>query len=219
MPPRRTLLLALALLAAGCAGTERAVRGNDLYPPAPESRVGAREASAGPAHGSPRLVQARSVPHEDAISRALATARELVGRREMRAGGVSYGDGCAALVRAAFAEAGRPLHPGDDAAALHALARGRGTARRAHPVPGDLAFLADRPNGPAEHVGIVESVSPNGTALVLHRTELGVLRLRVNAGAPWKLRSEAGRLLNDVMIVGGGRVPAGRLLVAYATLL
>ncbi len=213
------MVLALALHAAGCAGAQRAARGNDLYPPAPESRVGARDPGAGPARGSPRLVQARSVPPGDAISRALATARDLVGHRDMIVHGVRYGDGCAALVRAAFAEAGRPLHAADDVAALHALARGRGTARRGHPVAGDVVFLADRPGGPAEHVGLVESVSPNGTVLVLHRTDMGVLRVRVNPGAPWKLRTDSGRLLNDVMIVGGGRVPAGRLLVAYGTLL
>ncbi len=219
MSPPRTTVLALALLVAGCAGTERAARGSDLYPPAPESRVGARDPGAGPARGSPRLVQARSIPREDAISKALAAARGLFGRREIVVRGVSYGDGCAALVRAAFAAAGRPLYPGDDAAALHALARGRGTARRGRPSPGDVVLLADRPGGPAEHVGLVESVSPDGTALVLHRTGLGVLRVHMNGAAPWKLRNDSGRALNDVLVVGGGRVPAGRLLVAFATLL
>jgi hypothetical protein len=80
-------------------------------------------------------------------------------------------------------------------------------------------LLSDRPGGPAEHVGLVESVSPDGTALVLHRTGLGVLRVRVNGVSPWKLRTDSGRALNDLLVVGGGRVPAGRLLVAYATLL
>ena len=136
-------------------------------------------------------------------------------------GGVRWGDGCAALVRAAFAEAGAPLPSSAlDAQALHAYAREHSKVRRSRPAPGDLVFLSDRPGGPAEHVGLVESVAPDGTALVLHRTEHGVLRLRVNAAQPWKTKAaDTGRRVNDVLVVGGGRLPAGRLLVAYATVL
>jgi hypothetical protein len=43
--------------------------------------------------------------------------------------------------------------------------------------------------------------------------------VRVNGAQPWKLRSDAGRAVNDVLVVGAGRVSAGRLLVAYATML
>ena len=54
---------------------------------------------------------------------------------------------------------------------------------------------------------------------MLHRTGRGVVRLRVNGGQPWKARGDDGQILNDVLVVGGGRIPAGRLLVAFATLL
>ena len=91
--------------------------------------------------------------------------------------------------------------------------------RRGKPVPGDLVFLSDRPGGPIEHVGLVESVAADGTALVLHRTEHGVLRLHLNGAQPWKVKGDTGRAVNDVLLVGAGRVTAGRLLVAYATLL
>ncbi len=47
----------------------------------------------------------------------------------------------------------------------------------------------------------------------------GVLRVHVNGGQPWKLRAESGRALNDVLLVGAGHVSAGRLVVAYATVL
>jgi len=154
------------------------------------------------------------------VRRAIDAAQGLVGRREIVVSGVSYGDGCAALVRAAFAEAGAPLpHAASDAPALLSLARAQGAARRYKPAPGDLVFLADRPGGPAEHVGLVASVGEDGTALVLHHTDRGVARLRLNAAQPWKARSEAGKALNDVLLVGAGRVTAGRLLVAWATLL
>lgn len=154
------------------------------------------------------------------MRRALDTAEGLVGRREIVVQGVSYGDGCAALVRAALAEAGAPLPPGAiDAPALLALARERGATRRGSPAPGDLVFLADRPGGGAEHVGLVASVSADGTVLLLHHTERGVARLRLNAANPWKARTEAGKVLNDVLLVGAGRVTSARLLVAYATIL
>jgi cell wall-associated NlpC family hydrolase len=163
-------------------------------------------------------VQARRLPKDLAVRQAIDTAAGLVGQREIVVAGVRYGDGCVALVRAAFAEAGAPL-PEGDAAALLALARARGGIRKSRPAPGDLVFLSDRPGGSAEHVGLVASVADDGTALVVHHTERGVARLRVNAAQPWKARTETGKALNDVLLVGAGRVTAGRLLVGYATIL
>jgi hypothetical protein len=216
----RTSVLALGLLAMACAPTARTARRNTLPPPAPVSRAGTRAPGVGPAPGSaPRAVQGRR-PREQAVRRAIETASALVGQRDIVVGGISWGDGCAALVRAAFAQAGAPLpERARDAAALHALSRDKGATRRSRPVPGDLVFLSDRPGGPPEHVGLVETVSPDGTALVIHRTDRGVLRVHVNGAQPWKLRGESGRALNDVLLVGAGRIPAGRLFVAYATLL
>ena len=83
---------------------------------------------------------------------------------------------------------------------------------------GDLVFFSDRPGGKPEHVGLVERIGEGGTATVLHRTARGVVRLHVNAAQPWKARGDDGRILNDVLVVGGGRVPAGRLFVAWASL-
>jgi cell wall-associated NlpC family hydrolase len=220
----RRSLLVVAALAAGCA-TGKPRTAASLPPPARESRAGAPNQGAGPASvppstaPAPRL-QARALPHDDAVHRAVATARGLVGQREIVVDGVRYGDGCAALVRAAFEEAGRPLPAAvTDVAALHQLARREGALRKGKPAPGDLVFLSDRPGGQPEHVGMVERVGENGTATVLHRTGRGVVRLRINAGQPWKARGDDGRILNDVLVVGGGRIPVGRLLVAFATLL
>jgi len=200
MPCLRPLLLLAAALTAGCAAV----------PPRPAS-AGAPVASAAPAVRPANPAAAR---------RAVETARALAGRKEIVVGGVSYGDGCAALVRAAYQQAGRALPAAaTDVRALHALARAEGSLRRTRPAPGDLVFLSDRPGGQAEHVGLVERVGEGGTVTVLHRTGRGVVRLRVNGGQPWKSRGDDGQILNDVLVVGGGRVPAGRLLVAYATLL
>ena len=90
--------------------------------------------------------------------------------------------------------------------------------RRGKALPGDLVFLSDRSGGPAEHVGLVERAGADGTVVFLLRTDRGVARLRLNASNPWKARTEAGKALNDVLIVGAGRVTTGRLLVGYATL-
>jgi cell wall-associated NlpC family hydrolase len=197
----RWLPLVAAALAAGCASA----------PPRPD----------GP---SPRAASAAPAPvrraDEAAARRAVDTARALAGQKEIVVGGVSYGDGCAALVLAAYQQAGRRLPAGTtDVKALHALARAEGSLRRTRPAPGDLVFLSDTPGGRAEHVGLVERVNAGGTVTVLHRTGRGVTRLRVNGGQPWKARGDDGQIVNDVLVVGGGRIPAGRLLVAYATLL
>jgi hypothetical protein len=212
--PSRGGVLALTLLAVGCAGGTHTVRRDALPPPAPGSRAGTSN-GAGPVPG-PARVQAR-VPPADAARRAVQAAGRLVGARSVVVGGIDYGDGCAALVRAAFAEAELAL-PKGDARALHEAAKLRFGARRGRPLPGDLAFLADRPGGPVEHVGLVERVGADGTVVLLHRTERGVARIRVNAAQPWKARDPSGRALNDVLIVGGGRVTVGRLLVAFSTI-
>ena len=211
------------------------MRREPLPPPATATRAGARdpgvgpEAPARPAASAADLARPATAPaqgrrppsqHDLAVRRAIETASSLVGQREIVVAGVRWGDGCTALVRAAYAEAGAPLPARAlDARTLQAFARDRAGIRRARPAPGDLAFLSDRPGGPAEHVGLVETVSADGTALVLHRTDQGVLRVRVNASQPWKLKADTGRAVNDLLVVGGGRVSAGRLLVAYATVL
>jgi cell wall-associated NlpC family hydrolase len=160
--------------------------------------------------------------HADAAAarRAVEAARSLAGHKEIVVGGVRYGDGCVALVLAAYQQAGRELPAGtSDVKSLHALAQAENSLRRSRPSPGDLVFLSDRPGGRPEHVGLVEKIGEGGTVTVLHRSARGVVRMRVNGSQPWKARGDDGQILNDVLVVGGGRVPAGRLLVAYATLL
>lgn len=215
MSPRNLVPTALALLLPACAAAPRISR-PDLPPPAQETRAGVRTPDA----GAVPPVSTAGVPHDATVRTAIETARGLVGQREISVDGTRFGDDCAALVRASFARAGAPLPAGaKSVTALHHLAQERRLLRRGAPTPGDLIFLADRPGGSPAHVGIVESVAGDGTAMVLHRTERGVARLRVNAEHPWKLRSDKGRLLNDPLVTGAGRIPAGRLFVAWASIL
>lgn len=216
MSPRRLPPFALATLLTACASTAGSAR-PELPPPAREFRAGVRDPGAGSA--PPVEPAAPRPPREEALRAAVETARTFVGQREIAIGGTRYGDDCVALVRASFSRAGVVLPAGaTTASALHVVARERGLLRRGAPAVGDVVFLADRPGGAPAHVGIVESVGDDGTALVLHRTGRGVARLRLNSSHPWTLRGGDGRLVNDPLVTGGGRVPAGRLFLAWASL-
>jgi len=212
----RPLLAAAALVAAGCQGAVASRR--PLPPPPAESRAGASPSgSAGPA--SPL---SRRPPDGREGRLAAEAASALVGRRGVVVGGVDYGPGCAALVRAALERAGRPLPPEvRDAAQIHDLALRRGALRAGHRMqPGDVLFLADRPGGRPTHAGLVARADPDGTAVVVHRVARGVMRLRVNLAWPRRTNDPAtGRLVNDTLYVGREAVPAGSLVVAAADLL
>jgi NlpC/P60 family len=209
--PRIGLAVALALEIACATGPLRPYR-HVLPPPARESRAGAPERSAGPAPGSV----------EPEVTRAVEAASSMVGRRTIVLGGVDYGPGCAALVRAAFASAGHPLPPtATSAAALHALAGQRGAITRSvRPAAGDIVFLADRPGGPPTHVGLVARAEPDGTIFMLHRVARGVLRVRVNLAYPERPTDPAtGKHINDTLVVNARAVPAGSLVVGVSDLL
>lgn len=217
MVANRIAPIAAALtLAAGCASVS--ARRQFLPPPAGDSRVGTVQSRADPAIAPASPADPRN---RDA-SRAVETATALLGSRRVVVGGVDYGPGCAALVRAAFERAGHPLPASvRDVAALHALAASRGVLRPpTRAAPGDVVFLADKPGGAPAHVGLVARVEADGTAVALHRVARGVMRLRLNAGKRSQLSDPAtGRRLNDTLLIGGAAVPAGDLVVDVADLL
>jgi hypothetical protein len=156
------------------------------------------------------------------VARAVSAASSLVGQRVIVVDGVDYGPECSALVRAAFAHAGRPL-PAEvhDAEAVHAFASRHGallSTRRLR--PGDLVFLSDHPGGPPNHVGMVARSEPDGTAVVLHRVARGVLRVRMNLSYPEQPTDPAtGKHINDTLVVDSRPIPAGSLVVGASDLL
>jgi hypothetical protein len=224
MASTRALLLAgLTAGLIGCASSSGAVARRPLPPPAGDGRAGTRdERSAGPALASQAKTSPPAAPLKPDVKRAVDTASSLVGRREIVVDGRDYGSGCAALVRAAFDKAGKPL-PADarTATALLDFARGRGALKSGiRSAPGDLVFLADSPGGPPAHVGLVARVDPDGTALILHRLARGVAKMRLNMGYPTRVADPAtGKRLNDTLQVRSGTAAAGSLVVGVATLL
>jgi hypothetical protein len=225
MTAPRFRLAVLALLAEGCAA-DVASRRHELPPPASESRAGAPETSAGPAPAP--LLPAKAPPTTSEgtanpeLARVLAEVTSLVGHRDIVVEGVDYGPGCAALVRAAFAQSGRPLPPDvRDAAAVATVATERGafTTRR-RPTVGDLVFLSDRPGGPPAHVGVVARVEPDGTAFLIHRVARGVVPLRINLAYPDRATDPStGKHINDTLIVNSRPRSAGSLVVGLSDLL
>ena len=217
--PRALLLLALAIGNVACASSQAAAARRPLPPPAGDGRAGARdERGAGPALASGPAAP----PLKPDVRAAVDTAQSLVGRRDVVVDGRDYGAGCAAVVRAAFDHAGKPL-PSDarTASALLAVARGRNAMRTGiRCSPGDVVFLSDRPGGAVAHVGIVTGVEPDGTAVVVHRLARGIAKMRVNLGYPGRVSDPAtGKRLNDTLQVGKSTAPAGSLVVGVATLL
>ncbi|HTP50117.1 MAG TPA: NlpC/P60 family protein [Anaeromyxobacteraceae bacterium] len=212
VPPSRWLVLLALALGEGC--TSSAGPRRTLPPPSGDGWVGSRYLRA----ADPALASATDSPPE--ARRAVDAAESLVGHRSIVLDGRDYGPDCSALVRAAYEHAGHPLPAAArDAASLHAVAERRGSL---HPLtrcaPGDLLFLADRPGGPAVHVGLVAKVEPDGTAIVLHRLARGVARVRVNLGYPNQIADPAtGRRLNDTLLAGSSALPAGSLVVGVAS--
>ncbi|HET8724379.1 MAG TPA: CHAP domain-containing protein [Anaeromyxobacteraceae bacterium] len=218
---RALLLVALAMSSVACASSGAAASRRPLPPPAGDGRAGARETrGSGPALASGAKDPAPELKPD--VRRAVDAAQSLVGQRTVVLDGRDYGSGCAAVVRAAFDRAGKPL-PSDarTASSLYDVARGRGALRTGiRCAPGDVVFLADKPGGAANHVGLVTRVDPDGTAVVVHRLARGVGKMRVNLGYPARVADPAtGKRLNDTLQVGKGTAPAGSLVVGVAALL
>jgi cell wall-associated NlpC family hydrolase len=138
----------------------------------------------------------------------LSAARADLGKR-----GGRDGVDCSTFVRVAYSAAGVDLYseasPRDNGVqAIRRYVRRHGQLhRRRRPAPGDLVFfdnsydrnrnrlLDDR----LTHVGIVEEVLGDGTALVLHSTNHGVVREPMNLRRPHASTGAAGQSINAVL--------------------
>lgn len=160
----------------------------------------------------------------------VAQARELVGHRVVVVHGRRYGDDCTGLVRAAYAAAGvelmsegLPQDNGVTAIWRFALKHGR-PFTGGRPVAGDLVFFRDTYDLNRDgvlsdgltHIGVVDEVLPDGTAVLIHRTGRGVVRSRLSLAQPDL--PGANDWLRATSKLGPSRL-TGQLFTSYATLL
>jgi cell wall-associated NlpC family hydrolase len=144
----------------------------------------------------------------DPVQRVLEAARADLGKR-----GGSSGVDCSTYVRSAFLAGGVDLYaaalPRDNGVqAIHRYVRKHGRLfRTRHAAKGDVVFFDnsyDR-NGnrllddPLTHVGIVEDVLADGTALVLHATNHGVVREPMNLRRPHAIKDPRGQQINAAL--------------------
>jgi hypothetical protein len=142
----------------------------------------------------------------------LEAARGLLGAKRIEHGGRHFNDDCSGFVRASFSAVDvdlfslAPELPGENGVRLiHAFVERYGFLHQGPmPLPGDLVFFDDtwdrNRNGvlddPLTHIGIVESIEPGGTFVVLHRNNRGVVREPMNLERPHDAVDELGRPLN-----------------------
>lgn len=134
-------------------------------------------------------------------------------------------DDCTGLARAVYEPAGIDLmsdgKPGDNGVtAIHRTAKRVGALRERNPAPGDLVFFREtydrnndgKKNDGLTHIGVVETVSPSGEVVFIHRGAKGVVRARLDVKYP---NSKAH---NDVLRVANKKDRArltGELFVDY----
>jgi peptidoglycan DL-endopeptidase CwlO len=220
-----TPLLILCAVAAACAGRSSEIRSESSDSPGPAPTAEILQASF--------TVRGPSPERQKVVN----LARALLGVQRIALNGKRYSNDCSGFVRAVFDYSridlmsdGRPGDSGTQAIYRYALRHGE-VYRNRHPQPGDLVFFRDtydkhrdgRRNNGLTHVGIVDSIDPDGTVSVIHRVRRGVVRYRMNLSRPHlHLDPANGQMLNDYLRIAGKQTkPAltGELFAIYGTVL
>jgi cell wall-associated NlpC family hydrolase len=205
--PCRILASGLLALAAGCASS----RSGQREAPPPDAAVipvAETTVAAPPGQERPPARPPAEPAPPDPVQRTLSAARAELGKR-----GGREGVDCSTFVYAAYAAGGVDLYrealPRDSGVqAIRRYVRRHGRLhRRWLPAPGDLVFFDNsydrNRNGLLDdrltHVGIVEDVLYDGTVLVLHSTNHGVVREPMNLRRPHALKGPGGELINAVL--------------------
>ena len=171
--------------------------------------------------------QQHAVAHDALGARIAGHADALVGIRSLKT--VTHlPDDCTGLARYAYSLEGLELMPPDGTrgtngvSAIWASARAKNALHTVAPTPGDLVFFREtydrdrdgRLDDGLTHIGVVESVEPDGTVVFVHRSGQGVTRGRVNPAHPQD------QSVNDWLRVRSRRAPAaltGELFAGYAS--
>lgn len=146
------------------------------------------------------------------VEQVLAAARGLIGKRKVKVNGRTFRSDCSGFVAGVWSVAGVDLMASvDDAPGVNGVAmihryneRFGEHHTRYFPSPGDLAYFDDtydmnrngRRDDPLSHVGIVDSVDPDGTIHVIHLSGRGVVRDPMNLLRPSVRTDERGKKIN-----------------------
>lgn len=155
--------------------------------------------------------EARTASSKALRSAIVERARGLVGVRSLRTVTQSVPDDCTGFVRHVYGAAGVELmgagRVGDNGvtAIWRNASSKRALRKKVH--AGDLVFFRETydrngdglRNDGLTHVGIVESVSSNGTITFLHRGGKGIERSHFNPYAPNKRIGRNGTVINDYL--------------------
>jgi hypothetical protein len=219
--PRSPVLSALAAgfvagLLYGCvSGPGRAPARPARPDPPAAARPGTQDAPAAARPAVKRYdccVIAPPSPAQDAIAR---TAARFIGAPRVEVAGRRLPFDCSGLARGVYLAHGIDLYDGAETADAangvrliwrHVASRGV-IHHGPDPRPGDLVFFNNtwdrngdgRVNDLLTHVGIVESVHPDGTVVFVSRVSRGIQRYRMNLAAPSRRRADDGRVLNDYL--------------------
>jgi len=201
---RARFALAVSLAAAlGCA-TPRALR----------SDSGAVPFGAGAVPTSERRPADAPGPKADAaVEGVLAAARAALGESRPELDGRPLPTDCSGFVRGLYTKAGVDLFseakPWDNGvrAMVRWIERHGQMHRRKVPAPGDLVFFHDsydrngdgKLNDRFTHMGLVEEVLPDGTALIIHATNHGIVREPMNLMRPHEAKDSQGREINAIL--------------------
>jgi hypothetical protein len=172
-------------------------------------------AATGAARSGSRAETALSEPRSvrAGVEAVLAAARASLGQSTPVLDGRPLPTDCSGFVRGLYTKAGVELfsegHPSDNGvrAIVRWIQRHGQLHRRKVPAPGDLAFFDNsydrngdgRVNDPFTHIGLVEDVLPDGTVLIVHATNHGIVREPMNLLRPHDTNDSEGRPINAIL--------------------
>lgn len=184
-------------------------------------------------------VQEPARPPAADVEAVLAVAREHLGRKSVRVGGQSFRYDCSGFTTGAYSvlgidlmSLGDELHGANGVALIHGYNERYGrNHRNLIPSPGDVAYFDNtwdkngngRLDDPLTHIGIVESVDPDGTIHLIHLVGRGIVRDPMNLRRPHDRTDENGKPINAWLRAKSGRDPPdtprlmGELFAGFGT--